>query len=188
MDVCYTPVILTQAVDSLIKKILVVGIPGAGKSTLSVQLGEILNLPVYHLDKYYWKPGWIESEEREWREKIKELVLKENWIIDGNYFGTMDIRFPHADTIIHLDFKRSVCLWRIFKRVLTGYNKVRSDAAEGCPERFDFEFIKFVIQFPKKQRPLTLAMIEKYKNEKEIIILKNSSQVKDFIKNITTNQ
>jgi adenylate kinase family enzyme len=88
------------------KRVLVIGSPGGGKTTLSRELGKLLDLPVYHLDKLFWKPGWALSDDESFRALQRELVSKPRWIIDGNYDRTLDVRLPHADTVIHLDFPR----------------------------------------------------------------------------------
>ncbi|MDR2096312.1 MAG: hypothetical protein LBP76_12475 [Treponema sp.] len=75
------------------KRIMIIGSCGSGKTTLAIQLSNILKLPIIHLDKEYWKPGWVETSKEEWENKQNKLVLDENWIIDGNYGGTFDIRF-----------------------------------------------------------------------------------------------
>jgi len=94
-------------------KIAVIGSPGAGKSTLARQLGQVLGSEVFHLDAFYWKPGWVETPKEEWVEIQKKLVTKDSWIIDGNYGSTIEIRLQAAEVIIFLDLPRSVCLWRV---------------------------------------------------------------------------
>lgn len=82
------------------RRIAVIGCGGAGKTTLSRELGEILKLPVYHLDSFFWNPGWVPTPPEEWRRIQEELVSRDEWIMDGDYGGTLDIRFGRADTII----------------------------------------------------------------------------------------
>lgn len=98
-------------------RIMVIGIspPGVGKSTFARRLGNILNLKVYHLDAYYWKPNWIEAPYEEFANAQKEIVKKSQWIIEGNYNKTFDIRAEHADTIIYLELPLRVCLYRVVK-------------------------------------------------------------------------
>jgi len=95
------------------KKIMLIGSGGSGKSTLSKKIGEILNVPVYHLDQIFWKPGWGPTPEKEWDNLLRELVKKEKWIIDGNYSKTLDIRLKEADTVIFLDMPRYLTIYRI---------------------------------------------------------------------------
>ena len=79
-------------------KISVIGCGGAGKSSLARRLSEDLNLPLIHLDTYFWNPGWIETPESLWREKVEDLVAEPKWIMDGNFSGTFDLRFPASDS------------------------------------------------------------------------------------------
>ncbi len=95
------------------RKILVIGSGGAGKSTLSRQLGELLDIEVLHLDKFYWQAGWIEMPQPEWLKTVEELLGRDAWIMDGNYSGTLDIRIAACDTVIFLDMPRTLCLWRM---------------------------------------------------------------------------
>ena len=132
------------------KRIMIIGSCGAGKSTLAIQLNEIIDIPIIHLDKEYWKPGWVESEKEEWYERQNKMVDKDSWIIDGNYGGSLDIRFSKADTVIFLDYNKFICLYRIFKRWVQNSGRNRIDMGEGCNEkRPELSFIKFVWDFPK---------------------------------------
>ncbi|NEY74216.1 DNA topology modulation protein, partial [Bacillus mesophilus] len=119
------------------KKVVLIGSGGSGKSTLARQLGEKLKINVYHLDALFWKPNWVGVLKDEQRKVQNDLVNKEEWIIDGNYGGTMDIRLNAADTIILLDINRTICVYRAFKRMMQYRNKTRPDMGEGCEERID---------------------------------------------------
>ena len=167
------------------KKIMIVGSSGSGKSTLARQLGEILRLPVIHIDKEMWKSGWVKRPIDEWREKHNALVSAPEWIVDGNNPGNMDMRLEKADTVIFLDFNRFVCLRSALKRRLTYINKTRPDVPEGCPETFftDFELIKYVWQYPVKWRPIIIDKISKYEHIK-LIHIKNRKALKRFINDI----
>ncbi|MEM7595826.1 MAG: AAA family ATPase, partial [Cyanobacteria bacterium P01_A01_bin.83] len=131
----------------LMKRIAIIGSCGAGKSTLARTLGNKLNIPVIHLDTYYWHPGWQETDANQWVEIHQNLVKGDHWIIDGNYGGTIDTRLTKADTIIWLDFNRYLCLWRVFKRYFQYPGKVRPDMAEECPERLNWNFLLYVWNF-----------------------------------------
>ncbi len=159
---------------------MIIGSSGAGKSTLSIWLSKQLNLPLYHLDKYYWKAGWEMTPKPEWKEKVKELTLKPEWIIDGNFGSTMHIRMHACDAIVFLNYNRIICTYRILKRVLTSYGTVRTDMAEGCPEKWDWEFIKYVWNFPKERTPYTLVLLDKFRNKKNIIEIKSRKDLKAF--------
>ncbi len=104
-------------------KIIIVGSGGSGKSTYAKQLGIVTGLPVIHLDNEFWRPGWVETPREEWIEKQKQFISGGKWIIDGNYGGTLELRFEAADLVIFLDINRLVCVWSAARR--TG--KKRSD-------------------------------------------------------------
>ena len=166
------------------KRVAIIGSGGAGKSTLAVSLGEKLDLPVIHLDTYYWQPGWRETATRQWLSMQQELIKGDCWIIDGNYGSSLDIRLAAADTIIWLDFNRYLCLSRVLKRYLQYPGKTRPDMAQGCPERINLKFFKYVWDFPRLQRPKNQAKLNKYDREKQIIILQNPRQVLNLLKRI----
>ncbi|MCB2291701.1 DNA topology modulation protein [Clostridium sp. CS001] len=168
------------------KRIMVIGSPGSGKSTFSRKLAEITLRPLIHLDKEFWNNGWIETPREEWIKKQKILILGDEWIVDGNYGGTMDIRLEKADTVICFKLNRAVCLLSYFKRVITNINKIRSDMPEGCPEKFDFEFMKYIWNFPEKSGQGNIDRIKKSKS-KQIIVFKNRREVNKYIKTIYTS-
>ncbi len=165
------------------ERILIIGCGGAGKSTLARQLGEKLNLPVVHLDKLFWHPGWVESTEDEIDAKILEEMQKPQWILDGNYNRTLSKRLEYCDTVIYLDFSRFACLMGVVKRVLTTYGTVRPDMAEGCPERFDWEFLQWIWNFNRDHREKYYRMLNEAAGI-EKIVLKNRRAVKRFLQSL----
>jgi adenylate kinase family enzyme len=170
------------------KKFLIIGSGGAGKSTLSRQFGNILNLEVIHLDSLYWHPGWVETPKPEWRQIVQELIERESWIMDGNYGGTMDIRLLAADTIIFFDFPGFLCLWRVIKRGWQYAGKTRPDMGLDCPERLDWEFLKWVWTYPRDRRPAILEKLNQLATDKKVIILRSPSQVKQLLQNISSSE
>jgi len=165
------------------ERVIIIGCGGAGKSTLARQLGEKLNLPVVHLDKLFWHPNWVESTREEIDEKIRREMQKPQWIMDGNYNRTMPERMKCCDTVIYLDFNRLTCLLGVCKRVITNYGRVRPDMGDGCPERFDPDFMKWVWNFNKKHRQRIYRLL----NEAEgvhTIVLKNRRMVKRFLQSL----
>lgn len=135
------------------RRVLVIGSPGAGKSTFARALAERTGLPLIHLDAEYHLPGWTEPEEQAWQARLAHLVAGERWIIDGNYGGSMDYRLAHADTAILLDYPSWLCLWRLLKRIATLRGTVRPDAPPGCPERLDWSFLFYVAAFRTAKTP-----------------------------------
>lgn len=169
------------------KKVAVIGCGGAGKSTFSRKIAEILNIPVYHLDKLYWRPGWVPTPNDEWDYLIKNLVSKEKWIIDGNYGRTLDTRLENADTVIFFNINRYLCIYRIIKRRLMYNGITRPDMNEGCPEKLDLDFIKWVWGFNKNKKPEILSKLNKFSTQKNIIIFNNSCEADSFINDIKNN-
>ena len=165
------------------ERILIIGCGGAGKSTLAWQLGEKTGLPVVHLDQLFWHPGWVESTKDEIDAKIMEELGKPQWIMDGNYNRTLPMRLRKCDTVIYLDFSRFACLFGVMKRVLTTYGTVRPDMAEGCPERFDLDFIKWVWNFNKTKRERYYRLLNEAEGI-EKIVLKNRRMVKRFLQSL----
>ena len=163
------------------ERILIIGCGGAGKSTLARQLGELTGLPVVHLDKLFWHPGWVESTKEEIDAKIAAALDEPQWIMDGNYNRTLPLRIRKCDAVIYLDFSRFACLMGVAKRVLTTYGTVRPDMAEGCPERFDLDFLKWVWNFNKNKREQYYRLLNEAEGV-ETIVLKNRRAVRKFLK------
>lgn len=135
------------------QRVLVVGSPGAGKSTFARELARRTGLPLVHLDREYHLPGWVEPPEADWRARIDQLVAGDRWIIDGNYGGSMDARLARADTAILLDYPTWLCLSRVVRRITSLHGTVRPDAPAGCPERWDWEFLAYIAAFRRRKTP-----------------------------------
>ncbi|AVX03723.1 hypothetical protein MXMO3_01192 [Maritalea myrionectae] len=135
------------------QRIAILGGSGSGKSTLARALGKKLNLPVVHMDQHYFSAGWVEPDHADWREKVASMCAEDQWVMDGNYSKTFDLRLPRADLIIFLDFPTWLCTWRVFKRTTFGFGKVRPDSAVGCPERFDPQFLLYVLNYRSQRAP-----------------------------------
>ena len=141
--------------ESGMKRILVIGCGGAGKSTLAKQLGETLSLPVHHLDKLWWKPGWVEESVERFDAELAKILKQDRWIIDGNYNRTLPERLKYADTVIFLDYSPWICLMRALKRIFRWHGRVRPDMGAGCPERLDLEFLRYIWTYNRRMRPRT---------------------------------
>lgn len=163
------------------KRIMLIGSGGAGKSTLAKQLSEKLQINVIHLDTLLSKPNWVGVSREEQIKIQEELVKEDEWIIDGNYGGTMDIRLDAADTILYFDIPRTTCVDRVFKRMIKYRNRSRPDMLKGCVERIDFQFLKWVWNYPKDKRPAILKKIKALSNEKQVVILHSPKEVSEFL-------
>ncbi len=109
------------------RRVVVTGLAGAGKSTLSVALAAKTGLPLVHLDLHYWKPGWVAPSDSEWREKQHQVLVGDAWIADGNYHETLDLRLELADTVVVLDLP----WWRCSGRALLRGFKMPGELPEG---------------------------------------------------------
>ncbi len=166
------------------KKIILIGSGGAGKSTLARKLGDALGIEVIHLDKLHWLPNWTQPSKDDWRKTVEQLLEKDEWVIDGNFNSTMELRMAASDTVIYLDFPRMICIYRALKRVLKYYNKTRPDMGEGCKEKLDFEFLHWVWTFSKKVKPKIEERLKKLGDDKAIIRLQSPRAVEDFLRSL----
>jgi adenylate kinase family enzyme len=163
------------------KRVVVIGSGGSGKSIFSRQLGEITGLPVVHLDALFWRPNWTRTPDDEWVDTIRREIAKPEWIMDGNFGGTREMRMQAADTVIMLDLPRWLCMYRITRRMLQYGGRRRPDMAEGCREKLDLEFIAWVWNYRKSSRARAFAEIEKLNNQR-VVILKNRKEVAEFLR------
>lgn len=155
------------------QRVLVIGCSGAGKSTFSRRLARVTGLPRIELDHAYWRPGWTERPKDEWREKVAGLCAEPAWILDGNFTGSLNIRLPRADTVIWLDYPRLVCIRRVLGRIARGYGRVRAGLPEGCPERLDLEFLRFIWNFNAKTKPRISAAVEEFGSHAKLHTLRS---------------
>jgi adenylate kinase family enzyme len=135
------------------RRILVIGPSGAGKSALAQRLGEATRLPVIHLDREYWQAGWKPTPDVEWKEKLDTLLERPEWVMDGSYHASLPRRIVRSDAVIFLDFPRSLCRYRVVKRILRSFGRTRPDLAPGCPEQLDWEFLRWVWRWHDDIRP-----------------------------------
>lgn len=158
-----------------------IGSGGAGKSTFARRLGELLRLEVIHLDKLYWKPGWVETPKAVWAETVAELVRRDSWIMDGNYSGTFDLRLKACDAVVFLDMPRRVCLWRVLKRAWMYRRRSRPDMAEGCREKLSLEFILWIWNYPKRTRPKIIEWMRDNAAGKKVVWLRSPAEAQEYL-------
>ena len=164
---------------------MIIGSGGAGKSTLAKEVGTRLGLPLFHLDKLYWGAGWTEPDKGDWEKLQVEVCANSEWVIDGNYGGTLDVRLKACDTVIFLDLPRWLCLFRVLMRPLIYRNTPRPDMAEGCIEKLDFVFLKWIWDYRSERRPAILAKLEELEDEKNVYVLDSRRAVKEFAAALT---
>ena len=166
------------------KKIIVIGSSGAGKTYFSKRLSKTLNIELIHIDRVYWGPGWTEPTINEWKATLAQILSRESWIIDGNFTNSLDMRLAACDTVIFLDIRRTLCTWRVIRRTLRFYRRRRPDMANECYERFDWPFLLFIWNFPKVTRPKIMARIDARRGSTNVIHLTSPRAVKRFIRNM----
>lgn len=167
------------------QRVLILGINGAGKSTFAYRLGQVTQLETIHLDKHYWRQGWIRTRTRDWEMKMEKLLAKTNWIIDGNYPSTLDMRLEKADTIIFLDVPRFQALMRVIDRFfINRHNIEKLDRPPGLEEHLSFGLIFKVLTFNRK------AWLNKvsHLSNKQVIILQSEAEKDSFLDSITTEE
>jgi adenylate kinase family enzyme len=157
------------------------GPPGSGKSTLARQLGAKHGLPVFHLDQAYHQPGWVPVAPAAFRAEVARIAALPAWVIDGNYTDTIAPRLEAADTLIYLDVPAWLSLLRIARRTLLSHGRPRPDSAEGCTDRFNLEFLRF-LGFARSwngvRRQRLLAVVERFPGTK--IVLRGGRQQRRF--------
>ncbi|MDH2905825.1 MAG: hypothetical protein PXX82_05690 [Methanomassiliicoccales archaeon] len=166
-------------------RIIVIGSPGAGKSTLSAAISSITGIPLYHLDRLYWKPGWVPVGRNIFLEQLETVMSLPSWIIDGNYQSTLIKRFEASDTVIFMDFSRIACLAGAMKRLAVYRKRERPDLTTGCDEKFDSEFLKFlrfIWSYPSTGRRETTELLHSSKSAgKTVYVLHDRGDANRFI-------
>lgn len=164
------------------QRVVIIGSSGSGKSTLAIRLGQVTGLPVHHLDRMHWKPGWVETDPLDFDEALGTILASDRWIIDGNYGRTMARRIEACDTVVFLDLDRIACLLGALKRFLMYRGRTRPDMTPGCDERLNWEFLEWIWTYPERDRQKVLARLKEVTGSKRVITLRSRRAVEDFIR------
>src|SRR5262245_1123605 len=169
------------------RRVVVTGMAGAGKSTFSRALSARTGLPVIHLDIHFWRPGWVEPPEDEWRETQRGLLARGEWIVDGNYEATLDLRLERADTVVFLDTPWWLCAWRAVGR---GIRKrpVGFELPNGCDQpawrrmRDEWWLVWRICRVHRAERERELGIIQRRPNGVALHILRSKNDSRELLR------
>ena len=164
-----------------INRISIIGGCGTGKTTLANNLGNTLNLPVYHLDGFHHLKDWKVRDKVERDEMIINKINEYKWVIDGTYPTTLDKRIEKSDLVIYLDYSSFAQIKGVFKRFLKNHGKEKEEIP-GCREQMTLEFFLYVLNWRKNKRPNVIRYIEKMEKRK-LLIFKNRRQLNKWYEN-----
>lgn len=168
------------------RRVLIVGSPGGGKSTLATKLAAITGLPLIHLDAHYWQPEWRKPSRDAWQERVTELLRGKTWIMDGNYRGTFAMRLEAADTVILIALPRVQCLYRVVKRGIRYRGRTRPDLHPGCREHLpDWAFLRWIWSYPDVDLPIVLEMLRAQEGTKTMVVLRSTLEVECYLIAVT---
>jgi adenylate kinase family enzyme len=164
------------------RRIIVVGCQGSGKTSLSLALGRTLGLPVVHLDVLYWRPGWQASDTSSFRGRVAEAIAGDGWIVDGSFSGlAFDLTLARAEKLIVIERPRWLCLWRVLWRSAFQRRGTRTDLPEGCPEQFDFDLLKQVWRYNVDRRPRIEEERLRYGADVPVVRLGSDREIAAFV-------
>ncbi len=160
------------------KRIIVIGCPGSGKSTFSKALHKVTGIPLFHLDMMYWNADRTTVDKAVFRERLSDTIQKDAWIIDGNYASTIEWRLQACDTVFFLDYPLDVCLDGVKAR----RGKARTDMP-WIEDQEDAEFMEFIKNYNSQNRPDVLALLDKYPC-KDVYVFRNRNETDEFLEHI----
>ncbi|MEF0942350.1 AAA family ATPase [Rhizobium sp. BR 362] len=175
---------LRQAADHIrdADRILVMGCSGGGKSTLSQQICARLDLPYVSMDReFFWLPGWVNRDKAEERALIAAKVAEERWLIDGTAPSSFDLRLPRTELVLWVRVPRWLCMWGALSRALRWLGRSRPDMAPGCPERIDWEFLRYIWDWERKFAPKVLAGIAQHAPDVPVLQLKSRGDMRRLL-------
>ncbi len=161
------------------QKVIIIGCPGAGKSTFARKLHKATGLPLYHLDMLWHKPDKTNYTREEFDRSIAEIMARKEWIIDGNYSRTLEIRLRSCDTVFLLDFSTELCMKSVENRIGT-----RREDMPWVETELDEEFRQWILDFPKEQLPEIYRLLDKYKEAVNVIVFKTREELERYLCNI----
>lgn len=165
-----------------IQRIMIIGRPGSGKSTFSAWFSKELNIPVFHLDKYFFEKNWVERNYQEFLSSQNEMISNPSWIIDGNSTKSYEMRYKYADLCLYFNFPRWLCYWRVFKRLFHKHPDI-DDRAPNCTETVRWSLLKYMWNFEDRVNPILQQLQSKYPDV-QLIELRSDLMVNRFINDV----
>jgi adenylate kinase family enzyme len=165
------------------KRVLVLGNAGAGKSSFAEALAGKIGIPCIHLDSHYWRPNWVPTPREEWPSVVRRLIDRDEWVMDGNYSTTLEERIQRADTAIYLRIRRPVAIWRVVRRRIIYRERVRPELPQGCYEKVDLEFLKWIWNHPRRAKRGTFPILERYSDSKVVLYL-DPREAREFLHSV----
>lgn len=160
------------------KRIVIIGISGSGKSTFANKLGKKLGRPVIHLDKEYWTSDWKKRYPTrfEWKGFVQTLADRDEWIMDGNYQSSLEIRLSRADVIVFFDFPKWRALWRSFVRIFDRTQQFH--LPDGAQQKISSGLVSRILNFPQTE---IRALVNKYRNQSQVHIVTNNKEINKLL-------
>lgn len=158
------------------EKVLVIGCPGAGKSTFARKLRDRTSLPLYYLDMIWHRADGTNISREAFVRQVSEIAGREQWIIDGNYLNSLEMRLQECDTVFLLDYPLELCLAGAKERI--------GEKREDLPwieTEFDQEFRRWIVDFPKEQLPRIYRMLEKYSDNRELFVFRKREDAEAYL-------
>jgi adenylate kinase family enzyme len=158
------------------KKAIVIGCPGSGKTTFAEKLQKKTGLPLYYLDAIWHKPDRTHISRGDFDIRLQEIMDEDSWIVDGNYSRTLEVRIRHCDTVFFFDLTTEDCLWGATERLGKGrYDMPWIDTELDPKLKLEIE------EFPEKVRPLILELFAKYAEGTQIVIFHNRKMADEYL-------
>lgn len=158
------------------KKMIVIGCPGSGKSTFARSLRDLTTIPLYHLDMLWHKPDQTTESIEVFEAHLMQIVKQDHWIIDGTYLRTLELRLKECDTVFFLDLPLETCLSGVALRI----GKQREDMP-WIETEFDEEFKQWILDFTKDQIPEIKRLLKNYQKDKKIVVFKSREELDEFL-------
>lgn len=159
---------------------MIIGQPGSGKSTLARAVGDIRQLPVFHMDHIHWTSGWVERPVAEKREQVAEVHALESWVFEGGMSSTWPERLARADALIWVDLPVTQRALRIGQRWLRYRGRTRPDLPAGCPERLDPDFLSYVWRTRNSGRAKAAEIYGKARPDQKLFHLRSQRAINGF--------